>query len=38
MRASPSRRGAAATELAVLLPLLIVLCLVAVDLGRYAFV
>ncbi|WP_425613995.1 TadE/TadG family type IV pilus assembly protein [Anatilimnocola sp. NA78] len=32
------RRGAAATELAILLPLLIVLCLVAVDLGRYAFV
>lgn len=31
-------RGAAATEFAVLLPLLIVLGLVAIDLGRYAFV
>jgi Flp pilus assembly protein TadG len=36
--ASCQRRGAAATEMAVLLPLLIVLCLAAVDLGRYAFV
>ncbi|WP_254509778.1 TadE/TadG family type IV pilus assembly protein [Anatilimnocola floriformis] len=34
----PHHRGATATEFAVVLPLLIVLCLVAVDLGRFAFV
>ncbi|QDU31648.1 TadE-like protein [Anatilimnocola aggregata] len=33
-----NRRGASATELAILLPLLITLCLVSVDLGRFAFV
>lgn len=29
-----SRRGAATTELAILLPLLVLLCLITVDLGR----
>ncbi len=33
-----SRRGVAATELAILLPLLIVLCLAAVDIGRFGYV
>jgi Flp pilus assembly protein TadG len=33
-----TRRAAVATEFAILLPLLILLCLVAVDLGRFAFV
>jgi Flp pilus assembly protein TadG len=33
-----SRRGAVATEFAFILPLLIALCLAAVDFGRYAFV
>ena len=31
------KRGATATEFAVLLPLIITLCLVAVDLGRFAY-
>jgi Flp pilus assembly protein TadG len=31
------RRGAAATEFVVLLPLLIVLCLTSVDFGRFAY-
>lgn len=31
------RRGVAATEFVVVLPLIIVLCVVAVDLGRFAF-
>ncbi len=30
------RKGATATELAVLLPLLVFICMAAVDLGRYA--
>lgn len=34
--AQRNTRGAAATELAVVLPLLVVLCLVSVDLGRFA--
>jgi Flp pilus assembly protein TadG len=36
-RRSNHRRGTAATELAILLPLLILLALVGVDFGRFAY-
>lgn len=36
MKRLTSRKGAAATELAIMLPVLIVLCLAGIDMGRHA--